>query len=236
MTDISAYTLIGPVIGMAIMCVVTSKAIRRMGTLIHEKGALEARLAAEQDRVGAALLPTAIADAGAVIAVMNRSPNEYDRVDIVKPFIWINATTNQSWRATVEPGEWVENTQINQHGVIALTLATPDDLTVGVTALVDPGVRERILAIAQPHIPTTEMVEHIRALHPGTCAAMDMMRDGTGDDDASWVRINAGRVRETPAPEQNIPDLRRNPLHMVGDTRRAIDLDDDPLDNESQPR
>lgn len=242
MPEVSAFALIGPVIACMVLAASGFRLLRVNWRLVEAHDAqrlkldeLRQRLRTVSERTGDPLLPSALMDNECVAVVIRRDPNEDDLVDIERPLFWINPETNRSWRATAEPGRWIENTRVNTHGVVHVTATPPSGVVFSVTGFLDPGAHDSILAIADPATSTQTVAEHIRALHPATCAAMDAMADNPSP---SWLDICRNTFRESPPPTarraEPVP-VPRNPLHISGDPRRAIDLGDDPLDNESPP-
>lgn len=251
MADVSAYYLVGPVIGMVLLAITGTRAVNRAVDLQNENHGLRERIteqareysrASERDRnnriemldiTGGNRLPIAIADADAVVAFIDRVPNENDILDQEDtPFIWMTRD-GRTFKPGSENGDWQETLMTDgRHGVNRLTAFTAADIFITAAIHRQPGCRALIEQIGAADGSTPEgsavMAQAIQQLHPFIAESMDAASNST-----QWVSINTNtmasmgltRPAQPVAPPHTLDD---------GDAPRPIILDD-PLDNESQP-
>ena len=188
-------------------------------------------------------LPLALGDASMSVFVIDRVPNEEDKINVGTPVIWMNPRLQRSWRWNDADEIWEESTTIGRNGVNQLSVFTLDNFFHASTVYHE-GSRSLLAAVNAADYTTPRgqqsLQAAIAALHPEICAGMDAQAG-----DTVWTQIRDGFMRGetmnvdmnqrpvTGAVQRVAAPTRDNPFE---DHRRPVIIEDDPLDNETPPR
>lgn len=224
MGDVSAWALIGPVIGMAAMMVSGFKLLNKYSDLVLKHGELETEVKELRRNALAGdnwqeMLPFPFDDASQVIVINNRVPTEEDRIDADVPVIWLSMDHQRSWTAVPpQPGVWHENTHRDDQGYNHFFAITVGDQFIYVHTSEHAGLRRLVDAImhnTDSRITDHELVEIARNQPDVVSRLLD---SAGGDGCTSWRDMVTGSQQGRTPPRSP----RRAPDH---DRPRPINLD-----------
>lgn len=222
MGDVSAWAMIGPVIGMAAMMVSGFKLLNKYSDLVLRHGELETEVKELRRRNLAGdnwqeMLPFPFDDASQVIVINNRVPTDQDKIDAADvPVIWLSMDHQRSW-STAEPGMWTENTHRDEQGNNHFFAITAGDQFLYIHTSEHPGLCALVQGITRggERITDPVLVGTARNLPDVVGRLLD---SAGGDGCTSWRDMVAssrqGRTARSP--------VRRAP---EGDRPRPINLD-----------
>lgn len=218
---ISAWMLVGPVIGMLVLAVSSVRMMKRYGDTILKVEDLERALRRAQSG-GNDTMPLPLADAEAAIFMIDRVPEDgpdFQLGHMAHPVIWMHPRLQRSWRWNNDGEHWIENTDNPQGDCNHLVFAT-DSSTFGyaMTAHV-PGIRQTMRSIASENTSPDEVTALVASLPDPVVTAMNRT---SGSNEWSEVAAAGRRPVQPAAPRLSARD---NPF---ADVRRPIIVDDNP--------
>lgn len=204
MPDVSAWTLVGPIVGMTAMVFSSIRLFNKYSDLVlaHDDLKDEVRELRRNALAGdnwQEMMPFPLDDARQVVVFNDRVPTEQDRISGECPVVWISVEHQRTWMSIPDaPGRWHEQTHRDPEGYNHHFAVTMGDQFIYIHASEHPGLRELVDAITQHSGPEPlrepQAVRTARGL-PNVVARL--FDSAGGDNCTSWADMVRGSITGT---------------------------------------